>query len=364
MTSIDNDAHIISNLCGNQSIYNDILFWLKSFNYDEKISENSCVFIVGNACIGKSYSVKSICNYLNLFIINIDTNNCWNTAQFKDLIFKGVTASLIQSIEKTSMKKVIILDNFDSLFNTDKTINQALLQILRDKKLKNIPIICITNPETLKKMGDIKKICCIYDLQPPTNKEIHNTLKAQNIKIKKCQEFIKKYDCNLTKIFENIYNDDEYVYDNKDENYDMLYLYKCNNFDRNIIRNILISDAWLIPLRFHENLIVELNNRAGTNKIKNQFYVKFINLFCYFDVLMNTNNIECALEVFVSIIYYLTLLKIKKDSLCNMNKFTKILSYLSLQKKYIKHYFNSSFPLYQIGNYHTCLLNRKFIYFN
>ncbi len=357
-------TEFINTLCGNHNVYQDLLLWLKNFNYGDKISDKSCIFVVGDACIGKTYSLNKICKYLNLYTIRIDTHNCWNSVQFKDLLFKSMTSCLVQSIENTKINKVIIIDNFDSLFSADKTINQAILHILKERKMKNIPIICITNQDTLKKMGDIKKLCSIYELQTPLSNDIIPILKTYDLKTAHLLNIIKKTNGNLTQVFENINNKNIYEYDKNDKHYDIIYLYKCVKFDRKIIRNILQSDAWLIPLRFHENLILEIDNRIGTNKRKNSFYVQFINLFCYFDMLMNTNNIECALDIFVSIIYFLSTIKIKTNANSNMNKFTKILSYLSLQKKYIKNYFNSSFPLYQIGNYHTCLLNRKFIYFN
>lgn len=373
-----NHSDCIHKLCGNHVIYEEILSWLESFNYNQKISEKSCIFVVGNSCIGKTYSLNHICKYLKYYAINIDTNNCWNSAQFKDLIFKSITSCLVQSIQYTNMNKVIIIDNFESLFSADKTVNQALLQILKEKKLKNIPIICITNPETIKKLGDIKNLCNTYELTSPSINDIKYILKLHNLKNQEILQLIKKTHGNLEQIFtyfhdktyyqndNNIINKNQSIcnYDRVDDQYDIIYLYKCACFDRNIIRNIVQNDAWLIPLRFHENLIVELSNRNGTIKKKNIFYIQFINLFCYFDVLMNSNNIECALEIFVSIIYFLSVFKANKGNLSNMSKFTKILSYLSLQKKYIKHYFNSNFPIYQIGNYHTCLLNRKFIYFN
>lgn len=365
-------SHInfISSLCGNHKIYENILLWLETFNYENRISEQSCIFVVGNSCIGKTYSLHQICKYLNYYTINIDTNNCWNSTQFKDLIFKSITSCLVQNIQNLNIKKVIIIDNFDSLFSADKTVNQALLQTLKERKLKNIPIICVTNQETIKKMGDIKKLCNIYELVSPNANDIKCILKSYNMKNQEIIQLIKRTHGNLEQIFNYINNDMHqndkivYEYDMIDEHHDIIYLYKCSSFDRKTIRNILQCDAWLTPLRFHENLIIELNNRTGSAKKKNNFYAKFIDIFCYFDVLMNCNNIECAIELFVSIVYFLTLLSLKKNTICNMSKFTKILSYLSLQKKYIKHYFNSSFPMYQIGNYHTCLLNRKFIYFN
>jgi len=45
-----------------------------------------------------------------------------------------------------------------------------------------------------------------------------------------------------------------------DKYYDVNILYE-HNFDKECIRNIILTDTYLIPLRFHDNLITELANR-------------------------------------------------------------------------------------------------------
>ena len=61
----EDDTEFISTLCGNHNIYSNILKWLRTFNYDTKISAQSCIIAAGPTSIGKSYSINSICNYLN-----------------------------------------------------------------------------------------------------------------------------------------------------------------------------------------------------------------------------------------------------------------------------------------------------------
>jgi len=175
------DDIILKSLCGNYEIYKNILNWLKNFDIilEPKISEKSCIFIAGISCIGKSYSIKTICKYLDYHVINIDSSNCYNSKQLYDIIDKGITSSLLQIITKASVKKVILIDNFDAILIGDRTINSTLLSILTEKKYKNIPIICITNYEILKKIGDIKKVCKIYELEAPTDKEITKILKKK-----------------------------------------------------------------------------------------------------------------------------------------------------------------------------------------
>ena len=160
---IDEDYDLLNILCGNIIFYKDIFNWLKNFNYNLKISKDS-------------------------YIININNNNCFNSTELTDIIFKSTTSSLIQQLTNNIKKKVIIIDNFDCIYMADKTINATLLKILIEKKIKNIPIICIANEEIIKKIGDIKKLCKIYKLEIPSKNEICNYLsniKYENIKLSK-----------------------------------------------------------------------------------------------------------------------------------------------------------------------------------
>jgi hypothetical protein len=87
---------------------------------------------------------------INYEIINISNNNCYNSAELNDIIFKSTTSSLVQQLTNNIRKKVIIIDNFDCIYMADKTINATLLKILVDNKIKNIPIICLANEEIIK----------------------------------------------------------------------------------------------------------------------------------------------------------------------------------------------------------------------
>lgn len=360
------DNTLLKSLCGNYDIYKDILEWLKNFDIiaEPRISNKSCIFIAGISCIGKTYSIKSICKHLDYHIINIDSNNCYNSKQLFDIIDKGITSSLLQIITKSSPKKVILIDNFDAILTGDRTVNSTLLSILTDNKYKNTPIICITNYEILKKMGDIKKTCKIFELDIPTDKDISKTLKntanADNISdivINKTKESNKSSNNgNIFKVINNINSD------NIDKVYDIEYLYDLK-YNKDIIYRILLTEQWLIPLRYHENIIIELNNRQIPVSKLNGFYKKYMDIIIYYDIFMYNNLSDNAIDIFTNQIYNLSKLNYKKKNKSTMDNFTKILSYLSLQKKYIKNSYNTDFPLYQIGNYHMNLLSKKFIYF-
>lgn len=354
---------LINNLCGNHSHYLEIFEWLKKFNYNTKISVSSCIIVAGPTCIGKSYSINAICNLLNYDITLIDNNNCYNFATMKDIIQKTTTSSLLQILTNNIRNKVIIIDNFDSIFTGDKTININLLKLLNENKLKNIPIICISNNEIIKKIGEIKKVCKIYNLIKPSYSDIKLFLNYKNIKDNKINILYKNSNGNLEKILSDIKNNNNYA-DHVENNNDVNILYS-NSFNRIRIENIINKDCWMIPLKFHENLIKDLDSRIIPIKKKNEFYKNFMEIMCLYDYYMFKNNIDVAIAIFTSYIYNLSLFKYKKGFEPNIGSFTKILSYLSLQKKNIKSNYNiSNFPYYQISNYHINLCNRKFISFN
>ena len=364
---MDDINNTINTFCGNNIKYIEIKEWILNLYKlnNPLISIDSCIFISGNNGIGKTYNIKKICEQLNLYVVNIDSSNCNSSDKITDMIYKTINSSLIQLLTNNTSKKIIIIDEVDTLLSLDRTISSALLNILTSKKLKNIPIICICTPDILKKIGDIKKLCKIIELSLPKEEDILTLLKNINIdkkNIKDLKIISKNSNGNICQAIKQYESFDNFY--NIDRTYNIEYLYS-NNFNRNIFKEIILTDTWLVPLRYHENLILELNTkRKCTEKKKKDIYYNFMKMICNFDLLMFNNSTEIAIDYFISIIYNLSKIPLKKNTESNMVNFTKILSYLSLQKKYMKQSYSINFPLYQIGNYHINNISRNFIYFN
>jgi len=323
----------------------------------ETLNYNSCLFITGNSGIGKTYTINKICNELDLFIININSYNCASSKQFIDLLYKAFVSSLIQQLTNNKQKKIIIIDEFETLLSFDSTMNIHLLNFLNTKH-KHIPIICIVSNNI--KLGEIKKNCIFYELPTPNYYTIHNILikYKPNITINETKDIVNRANFNIKtciQIINNLY------YNKNDDILDISELY-ANNFNRNNFKKIIYKDQWIIPLKFHENLIIELNNRNGLKTLKYNFYKKFIYDFCNFDIMMNKNN-DIAIDFFISFIYPLFNFKHKNNKSHSLNNFTKLLSYLSLQKKNNKKNYKLIIPNNHFnGNYHLSIINRKFIY--
>jgi hypothetical protein len=332
-------------------------------NTDNKISFKSCIIIYGNSGIGKTYNIFKMCNELNLNIVNITISNVSSSADLEDILYKSVTAKNFMDIisNNENKKKIIIIDNYDVLLSIDRTINTALYNILNNKKLKNIPIICICGKDLLKKLGNIKKKCDTIEYEVPSKEEITKILleKNRNLKKNEINNIINKGNNNIQQCLfllekNNINNIDKIDKIDSVSNIEYLYGYE---FNRNIVAKIIQTESWLIPLRFHENLIIELKNRKTLLTNKNEYYKTFLYDFCLFDVLMNNNVIDSAIDIIVSNVYLLSIIPAKKNHISNLDNFTKLLSYLSLQKKNMKKGFNYNNQYFHIGSYHINSIN-------
>ena len=322
-----------------------------------KLSNNSCIFITGNSGIGKTYRINQLCKELNLFIIHINSYNCCSSKQLTDLLFKSFVSSLIQQLTNNTQNKIIIIDEFETLLSFDSTMNIHLLNFLNTNH-KHIPIICIVSNNI--KLGEIKKQCIFYELPVINNSEIYSILQSYNstIQLNDINDIIIRSNYNIKTCIQIVTNT---FYYKSDDILDITELY-ANNFNRENFKRIINKDQWLIPLKFHENLIIELNNRISSKYNRYEFYKSFISNFCNFDIIMNKNN-EIAIDYFISIIYDLFTFKYKSNKTHSLTHFTKLLSYLSLQKKNNKKNYKVIMPNNHFnGNYHLSIINRKFIY--
>jgi len=353
--------------CGNTDKYNYIIEWInKQISIkNSKLNFNNLLFVCGGSGIGKTHSILKICEELNLFVSYITTSNCSSSAELKDCIIKNTTSSLIQVLTNDTKKKIIVIDEFESMISIDRTINATLFNILAENKYKLIPIICISSTDIIKKIGNIKKKCEIIELNTPTHGEIYRVLKYiyKDIPDDVINNVVNNSNSNLNQCINNIsLESSATLYDRTDQVININDLYG-KTFNQEYIVKILLIDPWLYPLRFHENLIDELNIRDSTVKKNHELYKTFMHNIVFFDLLMYNNLIQDACYLFTLMTHSLYLIKHKNNKNSELSNFTKILSYLSLQKKNIKKNYISMFPIYQLDNYHVNMVGINNIFF-
>ena len=353
----------LSALCGNQEKYIQITEWITTQIQmpASKLSFDNLLFVAGNSGIGKSYSIKQLCTDLTLHLVYITSSNCSSSEELKDILTKSITSSLIQKLLNDVKPKIIVIDEFESLMAMDRTINTALYNILVNaKELKAVPIICIVSSDVIKKIGPIKKKCKIIELDVPSVSDIEKILRPMFPDVTDMREYITPGNISQSiKKLENM----EYKYDNIDDNIHMDVLYETGMQENK--RLLILSDPWLIPLKFHENLKDELGNHKVTIAKSRELYKHFMHNFVLFDYFLCNNAVDLAVSYFISMTDPVVSLPSKKTASRKSYNFTKMLSYLSLQKKNIKKSYSSTdFPLYHIGTYHhTHITGRNFVSF-
>lgn len=382
-------SYILDQLCGNRDKYAKIIKWIQQqliLPSTTILSFDNLLFVSGDIGIGKSVSIRKICEALDLHIVYITTSNCSSSDELNDLLIKHCSASMIQVLLNDKRRRIIIIDEFDSMMALDRTINLAIYNILNgnnidniratnginipkftkkkikisNKTIRMIPIICITSSDIIKRIGNIKKKCQNIQLEKPTETEIATLLIQLGTLQEKALASARVANGNISQAIENSKIHTSYAA--IDENIHTTILYDTNDkFDRDKIRKIILTDPWLIPLKYHENLISELDRRRVSNKNARQLYKNFMANLISYDLLIHNNAIDQAVDIFSSSVNPLSLLPLKKNAVSNMDNFTKILSYLSLQKKYTK---NAYTGLYQIGSYHTNITGRNNMFFN
>jgi len=356
---------MIEQLCGNHVEYQEILDWINDhINIKPSIiSCNDLLFVSGNYGIGKTYSINKICEHLNLDTIRLTINTCISSTELLDNITKITSSSLLKILKNENRPKIILIDEFEAMLAFDRTISTTLFNILSQGKLKQVPIICIISPDNLKKLGAIKKKCKIIELNHPSDDDMISVLQREyDIQTSKLKKIVLDCKNNLSQCIFKIQDKNQIYYDNVDEIMNINSLYSQDYNIIHIIR-IVTNDPWLIPLRFHENLITELGKRYTMINKRNMYYNFFITNMVFFDTFMCANLTDLACSFFSTIVYPLSRMPLKKNSKSDISKFTKLLSYTSLQTKYNKKSYSSYFPLYQISNYHVNM-GRNYIFFN
>jgi len=352
-------------LASNHNEINEMIQWIKNntSDYVRKIGFEDVLFVTGNSGIGKTHTVEQICKELDLFTIYISSDICYSSGELIDHIVKASSTSLIQTLTQNNRKKIMVIDDFDSIVTIDRTVNTSLSNLLISKKIKRIPIICICSREIIKRVGSIKNKCKIIEFENPTNEDLFSILSPMFPQCANLTKIIEKNNGNIAQCLQQIKHNDSFLFDNIDDLININILYG-NVFDRDKITNTILTDPWVVPLRFHENMLIELKNRKITIQKCNNLYKTFLSDFVYYDMLLfTTGSSPLIVDFFTSVIFNFLSLENKKGKRSNVANFTKILSFISLQKKNIKRAYTNNFPLYQINNYHVNN-TRNFISFN
>lgn len=390
-TMLDLTVHSVF---GNSFAFEEIYTWIQRMTNHSMPSMcfDACLAVTGAPGIGKTYGIETVCRILGVKINKIDSSNCYSTKDLADLLTKMATASLEEQLLQHNTKRIVFIDEFEIMIGVDRNMPSALSQLLcgegskAARKLSYVPVVIACNSNIEKKLGDIKRLCKIVHLRPPSDADIilmlreHTRSKHVHIPADKLVSVAERAAGNMMQAIEilkyellssrcsaitNCDGGDNRI--DKMPDIDILY----ENPSRDMAAMLFEEDMWMNPLRFHENLSAELERRKGTRAQKGAVYSGVLMCMLEWDVMAchasteggvgGSGGYNIATEHLCKApCHILPRLEGKKNAKeASMSGFTKTLSQMSLQSKMEKQAYSDGFPWKHVGSYSYMLKKRK-----
>ena len=256
-------------------------------------------YIYGAPGAGKTFFVKKLLKKLNYDIVMYDAGDVRNKNVIETITKHNMSDRNVLSMLKKNVKKIaIVMDEIDGMNNGDKGGINSLIKLIRPKKTNKqkkedttmLPIICIGNYHTDKKIKEMMKVCIKIEIKMPENKQIKNILNnlMPNLENSLLNNLVNYIEGDLRKLDSvyKIYNNQQKILKNslilkifEKKNYNentknitkLLLKNKYELKDHTIIMNE--TDRTSIGLLYHENIIdyLEKINKKDQEKIINVY---------------------------------------------------------------------------------------------
>lgn len=289
------------------------------------------LFVIGATGVGKTYAVSEITSSLCMDVFLIDSRNCASAQELRTLLQRQLGSNLLQSIAQEQRRRVVIIDEIDSLYNFDRSVFSVLTEIRNPAFL----VICTGHASMDKKIRSVLPDAAIIVFSAPSEQDICIFLRSQfpDASFAAVVKAAEACNGNLAHAIRTMHLDTP---TQTDETLEFGRIF--NTTDRTYIMKIMSADPWLNPLCFHENVPKDLATRHGTVATKERMYTTILQSLCDWDMMMqHVDDPSIALEVVVSSVLQLQSLQRKKTATAvaskDMKDFTKLFSNLSLQKK-------------------------------
>lgn len=165
-------------------IYDQIKALLINFN-NTPICEKRNIYIYGPAGVGKSTFITKLLTDLNYDIITYDSEHVRTSALIDSFSNLRLSKhSILGNFTQTPKKRIIVLDDIDSIHINDKGCMNSLIKLIRPKKNKKqhlepyntTPIICIGSPNYDKTSRELYMACNVFELSAPTVGQMHTLI--------------------------------------------------------------------------------------------------------------------------------------------------------------------------------------------
>ncbi len=341
---------------GNEKAYSTLINWLKKPIEGTILGYNNVCVIIGSSGIGKTYGINKAVSDCKL---ELCTNEFLNFKDFKDYFLKLINLDIVSQFDgKTLKQKVLFIDDVDMLLIFDRTFMNNLQTFVESKSFPAIKVILASDRIESKSMNKFIKSCLYLELYVPSYQSIYAFLynTFPEVDLNNIIKIVENSKGNISSIMHLIESEMK-SNDKIDDSPKIGDLYQSLELQK--IRFLFEEDQWLHPLRYHENLIYELENREGLNK--EYFYLEQIRNLCYWDMMMvhcKGGSLSIPHEFISRSAVLLNGYKVIKEKE-NKNCFTRMFNYLSLRKKNMITLYNSDFPWYEIGNLHKNIVDKS-----
>ena len=139
------------------------------------------IFIIGDNGAGKTTFIKNLLKKYNIDSIYFDGTDI-RSSNFIENLYENNSSNMnvISLFNKKPKTITIIIDDVDSINNSDKIILNNLIKLIRQKKTKkqkqerrtNSSIIFIGNKDSEKKIKELMKVCNVFKINSPTKIQI------------------------------------------------------------------------------------------------------------------------------------------------------------------------------------------------
>ena len=277
-----------------QYIMDSIKKLLEDIMNNDDITCRRGIYIHGQSGVGKTTFILKLIKKLNYDVIYYDGSDLRNKFSMENIADNNISKYNVSKLLNGEHKRiVIVMDDIESMNTGDKGGINALSKLIRPKKTKKQktelkttnPIICICDNHVDKKIKEIMKVCNVIELPTPTNTQIMNRLKLNNIDYD--DELLKEINYDLRKINLVLSHKTNLNFSNNFENYDVKIIVN-NLFEKKYElqqHNKIINetDRTIVGLIYHENLAFILNkfNLITSTTI----YLNILEKICYADFL-------------------------------------------------------------------------------
>lgn len=347
-----------------------------------------CV-ISGAQGIGKTTFITKFALEEGLSIHWITPEKCDSSKEFLLQLNKYIYPSVDTTFNGIDARRVCIcIDNWDILMTNDRNMFSTLFQFLTSNRANpnGRRIVCICERSVDKKFQEIQPPLKIISMKPMNDTDICFILKKKfpSLHLSLITQISDSCNNNLNRALEmaQFESSSGAVAVSATSAIPPSELYKINVLSQTDVlpalsqlyvpkspnewQQLFLQDPWMYPLRFHENLLKELEQRESIKSLKIKTYDQCLSAFIQWDQWM-TRTIKDDESTWVTIsiliwslsvyIYLDAYKRIKKQkySEASMVEFTKLLSQLSLQKKNSQNTFQtfrgSHYPIYEFPNH-------------